>query len=564
MGIQVSSLTQGKKPWQKEFIDFQFNGKYISEFGLVAVSDGDRLTFAASPDFENETTEVNGVAGQLFWGSKIKSLKRTYNLATDGMTEAQINEFKYHFRPGQYGKFIEDKLMHRYGYCRVADVVEFKMIPFQKTIDFLGFPLKINEYKGEISITFEWDNPYMYSTINYIEAIDAPTNENFNDVARAVYNNGVPLYSSWITKFEEAARLMSRRSTGSNTTYGAELGMAILGIMFLGAATTGSRQQCHLGQDKCLEFNQNENNPQSFLVQDGGYQGSDIANEPLIYYNPSNIQTPSNIVLSFVPSFTELKQDIWEPVYINNIIDDINYQATGASLKYNSIKGTSKIYGALRSDGINCFTLPDIADYIYQFNYTNPSVLYSLNKGIKLAYDYYKQGTNLSALSLEEKIREEIVHKKVAQHLIGVLSSIRIDQDFCDQNDIFTTNKKAISIEGFGSGEITGDWFAAFNLEVLRFLYNSTSKTFPIISITFDGEKSEAKISYECEILGQKFERSEEFCGDATLSPYFNLEGGDTVDKVGNILSCHALLFQQGGSFQNAPHVQLKYKYTYL
>ena len=90
MGIQVSSLTQGKKPWQKEFIDFQFNGKYISEFGLVAVSDGDRLTFAASPDFENETTEVNGVAGQLFWGSKrnqtyVKRQRTAYWLSANNL-----------------------------------------------------------------------------------------------------------------------------------------------------------------------------------------------------------------------------------------------------------------------------------------------------------------------------------------------------------------------------------------------------------------------------------------------------------------------------------------------
>jgi len=30
---------------------------------MVAVFDGDRHTFAATPDFENETTEINGAAG---------------------------------------------------------------------------------------------------------------------------------------------------------------------------------------------------------------------------------------------------------------------------------------------------------------------------------------------------------------------------------------------------------------------------------------------------------------------------------------------------------------------
>lgn len=48
------------------------------------------------------------------------------------------------------------------------------------------------------------------------------------------------------------------------------------------------------------------------------------------------------------------------------------------------------------------------------------------------------------------------------------------------------------------------------------------------------------------------------------MSPYFDLEGGDTVDEVGNITSCHALLFKQGGRVQNSPHVSLNYRYTYL
>ena len=131
--------------------------------------------------------------------------------------------------------------MHRYGYCRVAEVIEFKMVPFQKTINFLGFPLVINEYKGELSITFEWDTPYMYSLYNYIKEDDAPTIDTFNDVARAVYNNGIPLYSSWMNCFINAA------PKSSSFSYGADLGRAILGTMFLGMSSNDIRYQCHLG-----------------------------------------------------------------------------------------------------------------------------------------------------------------------------------------------------------------------------------------------------------------------------------------------------------------------------
>ena len=556
MGIQVSSLTQGKKPWQKEFIDFQFNGKNISEFGLVAVFDSDRHTFAASPSFDNETTEVNGAVGQLFWGSRIKSLKRTYALATDGMTEAQVNEFKQHFRPGQYGKFIEDKLMHRYGYCRVAEVIEFKMVPFQKTINFLGFPLVINEYKGELSITFEWDTPYMYSLYNYIKEDDAPTIDTFNDVARAVYNNGIPLYSSWTNCFINAA------PKSSSFSYGADLGRAILGTMFLGMSSNDIRYQCHLGQDKCLEFIQTENAMESVLVNDFGYQGKSKY-EPLIYYNPSNIFTPAKIILNFMPSFTQINITNWEPVYINSIADDINAEKSGYTIKYNTVIGTQKLIGTVDTDKINRFVIPELDSYTYEFKYTNPNVLYSLNKGIKLAYDFYKTGEK-SALKLEERLREEIVHKNISKHFIQVLSTIRSDSTYCDRYDNFTNGTKSISLTDFGeSASINGDWFVEFNILALKFLYED-NEGFKPFSLVFDGEKSESKIKYGCKILQENFQELEEFCGDSILSPYFNLEGGDSVDIIGNILSCHALLFSRGGNFNESPHVTLEYKYTYL
>ena len=76
MGLQVDLLTKGKTCHAKEFIDFEFNGKHVSEFGLVVVSDGDRLSLDASPEFEDETSEVSGVDGQLYWGTRYKTRRR--------------------------------------------------------------------------------------------------------------------------------------------------------------------------------------------------------------------------------------------------------------------------------------------------------------------------------------------------------------------------------------------------------------------------------------------------------------------------------------------------------
>ena len=69
MGLQVDFLTKGKELWEKDFIDFEFDGKLVSEFGLVAANGGDRYSIQGSPDFEDEVTEVKGAIGATLLGA---------------------------------------------------------------------------------------------------------------------------------------------------------------------------------------------------------------------------------------------------------------------------------------------------------------------------------------------------------------------------------------------------------------------------------------------------------------------------------------------------------------
>jgi hypothetical protein len=62
MSLKVD-LLKSKYPHNTEFIDFSFDGKKITDFGLVAVVDGDRLQFDGGPSFIDETTAINGVVG---------------------------------------------------------------------------------------------------------------------------------------------------------------------------------------------------------------------------------------------------------------------------------------------------------------------------------------------------------------------------------------------------------------------------------------------------------------------------------------------------------------------
>lgn len=187
MGLQVEELTKGLQPWDKEFIDFSFDGKHISEFGLVAVTDGDRLTANASPSFSSETSTVNGLSGQYYWGTTFGTGELTFKLATDGMTEKQLSAFKKHFIPGHYGKLILDERLGRYCYARLANVSTLSFIPFQEDITINGISFQTNIYKGEATLTLVLDFPYWIGESHYIEG------ELTQETVRKAYVNNIPV-----------------------------------------------------------------------------------------------------------------------------------------------------------------------------------------------------------------------------------------------------------------------------------------------------------------------------------------------------------------------------------
>ena len=59
----------------------------------------------------------------------------------------------------------------------------------------MGYEFLTNEYKGEIQITFTWDEPFFYAEENYIT--EALTKENAAELIRVTYNNKTPHINSW-------------------------------------------------------------------------------------------------------------------------------------------------------------------------------------------------------------------------------------------------------------------------------------------------------------------------------------------------------------------------------
>ena len=134
MSLQVYEAThdgQGNSlpSAQKQFISFSYGGKNIEDFNLISVTTNDRLSRNFSASFQNTTSQYVGLDGQHFWLSTYDPLRFTFNLATDGMTEKEIEDFKKHFKPGIEKELILSEHPNRYIMARVETVPTYSFLP---------------------------------------------------------------------------------------------------------------------------------------------------------------------------------------------------------------------------------------------------------------------------------------------------------------------------------------------------------------------------------------------------------------------------------------------------
>lgn len=527
MGIQIESLTKNKTQHQTEFIDFEFDGKKISDFGMVAVFDGDRHSFSVFPEFENETTDVNGVNGQHYWGTHMKALKKSFSLATDGMTEEQINAFTVHFQPGKYGKFIEHKLSYRYGLCRVEAIGAFNVVPFQKkvkkTIGGKVYSFSVNEYKGSCSITFVFDNPELYSITGFINSDTSNLQE--EDLLTA-YQNNIPFNedSIWESK----------------------------------------NDWCFIGKSE------NEEN--------GNIFGTPSYNSDFKIFNPSTKQTSVDILIRLNHILGNKSGSITPstPCYLSTLADDIN------KIGANTIEFTK----SLPID-----TQPSEECYIYSVKFTSPSIIYSINKAIQIAANFANMTPTNPVIELEEKLRLEVLNPKVSTWATFLLRVIKSKQEngsnifYNNTSDTFNTSGTImvnnLSGLGFKEGERAVDWFEYFNIYMLCLLASFSNevtslsefvledlpwKFYPII-FTLYSTTGQAAATYEYNHVISSLEKisvSEENCGDMMMSAYLKLDGGDLLNDNGEIKTCHFGRFRTGlGPTENINMYDFSYQYTY-
>jgi len=139
----------------------------IEDFNLISTFDGDRLSRQAYASFNDLTSNYDVIHGQFFWGSYYTNNSLTFKLATDGMSQEDLDKFKYWFKAGTVRELILAEHPNRAIMARVATPPEIELLPFEKRVTVhlkdKEFQTSTTVYRGEITLELTMDDPFWYA-----------------------------------------------------------------------------------------------------------------------------------------------------------------------------------------------------------------------------------------------------------------------------------------------------------------------------------------------------------------------------------------------------------------
>lgn len=151
----------------RAYISFTYGGRKIQDFGLIATTVNDRVQRQSPPSHEDRTTDYKMLHGQFYWGSRYNAREMNLTLATDGMTQRQLDDFKQWFRAGEIRQLIMAEHPNRGIMARVASSPLVSIVPFTRkewiTIDEQQEQITVGQYKGTIQLSFVMDDPFWYA-----------------------------------------------------------------------------------------------------------------------------------------------------------------------------------------------------------------------------------------------------------------------------------------------------------------------------------------------------------------------------------------------------------------
>ena len=157
----------------RSFISFTWGGKNIEDFNLIATINGDRMSGGLYSAFEDLTSDYEVMDGHFYWGTHFTDNEKEFRLATDAITEQQLQDFIHWFQPGITRELVLAEHPNRAIYARLSAAPSYSLLPFEHTSEFKIkkklYTTSQTVYRGEISLTFVMEEPYWHSINNVIQ-----------------------------------------------------------------------------------------------------------------------------------------------------------------------------------------------------------------------------------------------------------------------------------------------------------------------------------------------------------------------------------------------------------
>lgn len=211
MATHIAPTSLSQTSWSRSskmnrsFISFSFGGKWIEDWNLIATIDGDRMQRQGSANFEDLVSTYDVADGQFYWGTHYTNNHLVFNLATDGITQEELDDFRNWFAPGEMRELILAEHPNRAIMARISAPLDISVLPFEMETEVKikkkTYKTSTTVYRGQITVSFDMDEPFWYSLINcYTEntknanGVDARTLSD-KDSLKVILEDHIPIDS---------------------------------------------------------------------------------------------------------------------------------------------------------------------------------------------------------------------------------------------------------------------------------------------------------------------------------------------------------------------------------
>lgn len=399
---------ESRLPFMKRsFISFSFGGKNIEDFNLLVISNNSYIEKNGYSNFEDITTEYDILDGHFYWGTHYTNYNLTFSLATDEITETQLEKFLAWFSAGKIRELILSEHPNRAIMARVSEAPQLKLSPFEKKVSSMiagrEYKTSTTVYRGAINLTLIAEEPFWYSKVNIFgylgqDGIYHDTWYDANGIERSVYDDKDAIKIALEDNIPISGMIQNSMLLGDNKYANAEP---------TGAQTAPqdsyNDDDWNQGQLKDEMYVIAEVDAEGIWLRGARLAGTIISetggilnfppNENQYFYYAGNAPSAPIITFTLTPQF------------------DINgYINSPANTKAQTNSTNGKKYNTISIESLN----------LKELNFTTPSVYTAYNQAIEI---FSSMNVEQAWVEVRDQIRDKVKHPAVRAWSNKVISS---------------------------------------------------------------------------------------------------------------------------------------------